>query len=479
MMDKNNHYYPIFLLTILALSTPTLHKILINKNKVKGIYNAQGTKLQNKSLNFSKGSWYTFKQKTKDGRIMEFHPEVESFLKYKTMGVVSSMGYYKPMDRVIAFYPDKKPLPKVTITKTNGYEKGESFAAKKIEAYKKNHRYKDILSFVNYVPTFTMYDFMTTNPFPFHNYWHKVYKRLSDEYLEAPYKHGYEPSKDQLRSFYRKVAKYFALITLFNTELDDDEPGIEKFYESEKIFKDNVFIEDWHRPMNSHTYNNIANPLHLRENFKLATKYMVMVAKHFLVKTVFYSSMALKKAGAFSANNLTELIQGNLNYSKSYLFSGFTFYYFVQKYDFGELTGHREVTIYEQIFDTLVEVYNEGFYSYDLFVKYRGKKNGGERRRWKLTSKNSKEVVIRVFRFFCQEIYPHVVAEVVGTFLSTLKETSMFQEAGLEGVLGGDASKFGVFRKYMKMMGYMGFSDKDLGMLSFQSTTIFSETLNL
>ena len=188
----------------------------------------------------------------------------------------------------------------------------------------------------------------------------------------------------------------------------------------------------------------------------------------------------MKKAGAFSADSFNDLITKNLNYSKSYLFTGFTFGLFKSKYNFKELTNNREVLIYEHSFDTLVEVYNAGFHSYDNFVQWRGKKkNGSIRKRYKILSKDDVKVMDDIFKYFKEVIYPKIVSEVVGMFLDCLKESQMFEKAGLADILSQNSRKYATFKKYMKMMGYMGFSDKDLGMLSFQSTTIFSETLNL
>ena len=475
-VSKSFQKIPLLLtiLTITLFPTPTLQAMEINQTKFKGIYDYNGLKRGDEAFNFSKGSWCVFTKIPKDGRIMEYHPKVDSFVKFKTGGVVTSMAFYEPGGRVIAFYADKNPMPKSTMIKSNAFTKGPSAAANKVAELKKKNG--NILSYVNNVPAFTMYDFVKTNPFPFYKYWTDLTDQLDDDYMNVPYNNGYEITKDDLRNFYRKVAKYFTIMTLFPTEYPIENYSIDEFFDKEEVVRDNEFEEDLLRPMNTHTYMNIKNPLHLHKSFKLATQLMNMVARQFLIKTLFFSETGMKKAGAFSADSFNDLITKNLNYSKSYLFTGFTFGLFKSKYNFKELTNNREVLIYEHIFDTLVEVYNAGFHSYDNFVQWRGKKkNGSIRKRYKILSKDDVKVMDVIFKYFKEVIYPKIVSEVVGMFLDCLKESQMFEKAGLADILSQNSRKYATFKKYMKMMGYMGFTDSDIGMLKWHSFPIFIE----
>jgi hypothetical protein len=385
------------------------------------------------------------------------------------MKVVTSMAYYEPGGRIIAFYQDKPPMPKTTVTDSKKYLKGAATAAKKVETILKQK--KDFLKIVNQFPSFSMYDLVKTNPYPFYDYHKTLISSVDDGYLEAPFKESYKVTKKDLLNFYQKVAKYFTIMTLVKNEKTYEEQYSQDLWEAQEIMVDNEFEEDLRRPMNVHVSNQ--NPIHLRKAFRLATDCLTLIAKDFLARNLFLKPNAFKKAASYSAETFEELIN-NLKYKKGFLYTSFSYFLLKKKFNFGSLSNDKEVMPYEHIFDILVETYNEGFYSYDNFVQWRNKlKSKQPRPRYKILSKDDNQVMSRIFNYFKETVYPQIVEDYVNTLLMELKESDMFQSAGIEAILYGKSNYYATFKKYMKMIGYIGFSDSDAGLLSYHSAVIF------
>ena len=191
---SNYHFFKLLIQSLFFVSL--LNNILcitINNSKFHGIYNDEGIKLNNQSFNFSSGTWYTFSQTSKDGRIMEFHPNTAGFVKIKTVKIVSSLGYFEPNGRIIAFYKNKRPLPKTTYGNKYGVVKGQQAAKQKVANLLKND--KNILQNLNQFPSFNMKDFMKTEPWFFSKFWRKVGDLQEEDFLDYPFKDSYTLTK--------------------------------------------------------------------------------------------------------------------------------------------------------------------------------------------------------------------------------------------------------------------------------------------
>ena len=461
----------LFLFISLWLLNFTSCALKVNPSKFHGYYNKNDQKVSGKEFNFSKGTWIVFTQKTKDGRIMEYHPSEPCFVKLKVLKMATSIAYYEPNGRIIAFYENSPPMPKTTYGQKFAFTKGAAEAAKLVTNKAKKN--KNILDWVNKFPAFKMYDFTMTSPFPLVQFWRKVENIQSDSYLNVPFEGSYQLSVKDLTNAYIQVSHYFNLISLFPTEANLNENAFLEVREKMGIDMNNEFYEDLYRPASTHI--NKKNPTHTSKNFKLVMNFFTLIAKDYVINKLYYSAFALQEGVKRQYTSLESMLD-NLKLKSGSLYKNFTFSYVNRQHNLGELTQNQDQNILWKMFNVAVEVYQDAIQSYELFVKWRGKTSQGARFTFRhLKYKTYENVMARLFTIFKEKIYPNVLSNLVDEFYDRFKHTTVLKDSGFESLMGATASSstIALFEKYLKLLGYSGFTNSDAGKLSYTAFDIF------
>lgn len=462
------------LLVLLTVTLPTLQKVKLDNSAYKPLIQLRQTEMKGHQLNFSEGKWVSFTEETSDGRIMEYHPTRDSLFEYTAMSALTSMAYYQKNNFVIAFYKKSNPMPRYTIHQFYEHTDTRKQVVADMETWLADPETADLLNYVNNVPAFKMYEIFQPKPLEFYHYWETLRKQLDSNYIQLPYTDGYQFDDDDLKAFYRKMVRYFTFISLFPTELDQGEDGIEGVYESFEVDRDERFEQDLDHPMDAHT--EIQDPFHRLEEFQKATQLLVTVTRRYLMRAFYYSPLAMRYASATPTDNITKLILENLLKEDSLLVSRFNFSQIDIEYDFPDAKEDEEnPKFYKIIFYHLVNVYKSGQNSYQNFVQHR--KVQGDNKIFpllELKNKDSKKVMMKIFQFFKETVMPKIVNEVVATFFDQLSASEIFTNAGLNKVFQSDPSSYKEFSVLMKMFGYMQLLPDDENMITWHSHKIFT-----